>query len=233
MIMKNRNKLLICQLLVVGALLFLISSCKKSDDTGNQTVTDIDGNVYHTVTIGTQVWMVENLKVTRYNDGTEIPLVKDNYLWTTLSTPGYCWFKNDSATYGQTYGAMYNWYAVNTGKLCPAGWHVPTDAEWTTLTDYLGGLTVAGGKLKETGTLHWSDPNTAATNESKFNLVPAGYRAFQNGTFLYLNENCTLWSSTTNTSSTASSRSVSNNSGEVLVISNMKTYGISVRCIKN
>ena len=117
------------------------------------TVTDIDGNVYHTVTIGTQTWMVENLKTTKYNDGTAIPLVTDSTAWLNLTTPGYCWYNNDAATYKNTYGALYNWFTVNTSKLAPSGWHVPTDAEWTTLITYLGGETVAGGQMKSTGTI--------------------------------------------------------------------------------
>src|SRR5450759_4787246 len=116
-----------------------------------QTVKDIDGNVYKTVTIGKQVWMVENLKTTKYNDGITIPLVIDNTAWTDLITPKYSWFNNDIAN-KEVYGALYNWYTVNTNKLCPKGWHIPTDEEWTTLTTYLGGEGVAGGKLKETGT---------------------------------------------------------------------------------
>ena len=99
--------------------------------------TDADGNVYHTVTIGTQTWTVENLKTSKYNDGTKIPLVTDGTTWGNLTTPGYCWHNNDAATNKATYGALYNWYAVNTGKLAPSGWHVPTDAEWTTLENYL------------------------------------------------------------------------------------------------
>lgn len=112
-----------------------------------QTVTDIDGNVYNTVEIGTQQWMAENLKVTS-NEGTAIPLVTDGIGWNNLTTPGYCWYNNDNTTYGDVYGALYNWYGVNAGNFCPVGWHVPTDAEWTVLNDYLGGSSVAGGKLK-------------------------------------------------------------------------------------
>ncbi|MDD4729737.1 MAG: FISUMP domain-containing protein, partial [Dysgonamonadaceae bacterium] len=100
------------------------------------TVTDIDDNVYHTVTIGTQVWMVENLKTTKYNDGTSIPLVSDGTAWSNLATPGYCFYNNDAAN-KSTYGALYNWFTVNTNKLAPTGWHVPTDAESTTLENYL------------------------------------------------------------------------------------------------
>ena len=101
--------------------------------------------------IGTQTWMAENLRSTTLNDGTDIPFVPDVTAWAALTTPGYCWFQSDSLGYG----ALYNWYTVNTGKLCPEGWHVPADEEWTILTDFLGGKSVAGGKLKEAGTYHW------------------------------------------------------------------------------
>jgi uncharacterized protein (TIGR02145 family) len=134
-----------------------------------QTVTDIDGNVYNTVTIGTQVWMKENLKTTKFSDGTDIPLMTD--VW---DAPNYGWYNNDSATYANPYGALYNGYSVKTGNLCPSGWHVPTNEEWTTLADYLDGDSVAGGKLKETGTTHWISPNTGATNETGFTALPGG-----------------------------------------------------------
>ena len=141
--------------------------------TDNETVTDVDGNVYHTVTIGTQVWMVENLKTTKYNDGTAIPLVTSLTVWASLSAPAYCWYNNE-ATNKSAYGALYNWYTINTGKLCPIGWHVPTKAEWTTLIDYLGGLSIAGNNLKESGTAHWNSPNTGATNSTGFTALPGG-----------------------------------------------------------
>ena len=147
-----------------------------------QTVTDIDSNVYHTVTIGTQVWMVENLKTTRYNDGQEIPLVTDTVSWENLTSPGYSWFNNDTV-FKKSYGALYNWYTVNTGKLAPAGWHVPTLTEWNTLAAFLGGNTTAGGKMKSTGTIEsdtglWYSPNTNATNSSGFTAIPGGYRHY-------------------------------------------------------
>ena len=155
----------------MGAFILLISSCSNNNIVNPAptplTATDIDGNVYHTVTIGTQIWMVENLKTTRYNDGSPIPFVTDSSSWSNLTTPGYCWYNNDT-TNKNTYGALYNWFAVNTGKLAPTGWHVPTDDEWTTLTTYLGGESIAGGKLKETGTTHWRTPNAGATNEIGF-----------------------------------------------------------------
>src|SRR5664279_5386678 len=129
-----------------------------------QTLQDIDGNVYKNVTIVKQILMAENLKTTKFNDGTSIPLVRENSAWKDMNSPSFCWYNNDATTNKNNYGALYNWYTVNTNKLCPSGWHVPSDAEWTTLRTYLGGDSVAGGKLKETGTTHWKSPNTGATN---------------------------------------------------------------------
>lgn len=141
-----------------------------------ETVTDIDGNTYKTLQIiskgehkGSQTWMAENLKTTKFNDGSAIPLEIGS--WTDLSTPAYCWYNNTD----NTYGALYNWYAVNTEILCPVGWHVPTHEEWEILFSYFGGYTEAGGKLKESGTSHWKSPNTG-TNESGFTALPGGVR---------------------------------------------------------
>jgi uncharacterized protein (TIGR02145 family) len=157
---------------VLGAKITMLENTLKAGG----IVTDVDGNSYNTV-VGTQTWMAENLKVARYKNGTTIPLVTDNKAWAGLGTPGYCWYNNDEATNEATYGALYNWFTVNTGNLCPADWHVPTDAEWTTLITYLGGGSVAGGKLKETGTTHWFSPNYGATNETGFTALPGGNRS--------------------------------------------------------
>lgn len=199
---------------------------------GTGTVTDIDGNVYNTVTIGTQIWMVENLKVTKYNNGTAIPLITDGAAWTSLTTPGYCWYNNDYTTYGSVYGALYNWHTVNTGNLCPIGWHVPTDAEWTTLTDYLGGLSIAGGKLKETGTSHWAIPNTGATNESGFTALPGGWRGYD-GSFHDITYTGYWWSSTQNGSSAWERELYQGNATVSRNGSNSKFVGFSVRCKKD
>ena len=171
--MKN-STLIEVHLLVVSALVvLLVTGCKKDND--DSTVTDIDGNVYKTITIGAQVWMKENLKVTKLNDGTAIELVINDDDWGISTSPGYCWYDND-VNNKNLYGGLYNGYCVITGKLCPTGWHVPTDSEWTELSDYLGGDDVAGGKMKETGTTHWLSPNTDANNESGFTGLPGGYR---------------------------------------------------------
>ncbi len=126
-------------------------------------VTDADGNVYYTVTIGAQVWMAANLRVTHYNNGTSV-------------SGNYWWYNNDSLSLGKTFGALYNNNAVSTGKLAPTGWHVATNMDWQTLTTYLGGETPAGGKLKEAGTTHWLSPNDQATNETDFTALPGGER---------------------------------------------------------
>jgi uncharacterized protein (TIGR02145 family) len=138
-------------------------------------VGDADGNSYNPVVIGTQTWLKENLRTTRYNDGTSIPNVTGNAAWAGLTAPAWCWYNNDPGYKGD-YGALYTWYTVKTGKLCPTGWHVPSDAEWTVLENLAGGLTVAGGKLKETGLLHWSAPNTGAADTYGFAALPGGWR---------------------------------------------------------
>jgi uncharacterized protein (TIGR02145 family) len=142
----------------------------KKGDFNN--VTDIDGNVYSTVTIGTQVWMAEDLKTTHYTDGTPIPYVTDNPEIVNLKSGAYCWFNNEESN-KTIYGAVYNWYAT-ADKLCPVGWHVSTYSDWATLIDYCGGWELAGGKLKEAGAIHWDAPNTGATNETGFTALPAG-----------------------------------------------------------
>jgi uncharacterized protein (TIGR02145 family) len=200
--------------------------------TATPNVVDIDGNVYHTITIGTQVWMVENLKTTRYNDGTAIPLVTDSTAWAALTTPGYCWYNDDSATYKSTYGAIYNWYAVNTVKLAPTGWHVPTDSEWTVLTTYLGGESVAGGPLKETGTTHWISPNTGATNTTGFSALPGGYRNF-NGAFNLIGNYGYWWSSMAFDATTSWLRIMYSYNANVFRYNLNDADGLSVRCLRN
>jgi uncharacterized protein (TIGR02145 family) len=200
--------------------------------TGALTVADIDGNFYNTIAINTQVWMKENLKTTKYNDGASIPIVTDPTAWTNLSTHGYCWYNNDLTTYSAIYGALYNWYSVSTGKLCPTGWHVPTDAEWTELISYLGGESIAGGKLKESGTAHWVNPNTGAANETGFTALPGGGRNFD-GPFLSIGTIGLWWSSTTDFTDNAWNRMMFYDNVNVTRNYTTKRGGFSVRCIKN
>ena len=191
LLQANTDTVGITGVLNVKNNLVVSGNIKISGSTVQDTslVTDMDGNTYKTIRIGQQIWMAEDLKTSKYNDGTAIPLVTNNTEWAELTTPGYCWYNNDAATYKATYGALYNWYTVNTGKLCPTGWHVPTDAEWAILITYLGGESVAGDKLRETGT-------TGATNESGFTALPSGYR-YDNGTFYYIGDELGAWWSAT------------------------------------
>ena len=199
-------------------------------------ITDSEGNSYKTVTIGKQTWMAENLKVSKYSDGTTIPSVTDNIQWAQLSTAAWAYYNND-ATNNAKYGKLYNWYAVSkttngNKNVCPSGWHVPTDTEWVVLTDYLGGENVAGGKMKEVDTINWVSPNTDATNTSLFTALPGGVRFF-NGGYGNIGSLGFWWSSTDYNSNTWSRRL--KNSDGVFDSSNVskKTDGLSVRCLKD
>lgn len=157
-------------------------------------LSDVDGNIYKTVEIGTQVWMAENLKTTKYNDGSNIQHIEDNAQWENTSSGAYCNYSNDEAT-GSVYGKLYNYYAVETNKLCPAGWHVPSQDEWIVLKEYLGGDQVAGGKMREPGTSHWLETNENVTNESGFTALPSGQR-FPDGRSWNMNIGGYWWSTT-------------------------------------
>jgi len=208
-------------------------------------VKDIEGNKYKTIKIGTQEWMAENLRTTKYNDGTKILVVTDDDQWGNDSIPMMCWFNNNRATYAAKYGALYNWYVINPGtngnkNVCPTGWHVPSDAEWTTLINYLdphaeGGdkwKNVAGGKMKSTGTDFWVSPNTDATNSSGFSGLPGGYRGF-NGTFLGFGASGNWWSSTEDSTNAAWYRALHYVNGDVDRLSYSKAFGFSVRCLRD
>ena len=236
--MKNKNRVWIYSLVVMGFVLMLSNGCKKKDDNkGNSTpipttITDIDGNVYHTVTIGTQVWMVENLKVTKYRNGDPIPNITDGTQWGNLTIGAYCNYNND-ANNTATYGRLYNWYALNDSRnIAPSGWHVPTDAEWTELTNYLGGESVAGGKLKEIGTTHWYSPNSGATNETGFTALPGGSRG-TDGSFDNIGSNGNWWSATESLASRARGRGLHYDFSDVSWSDYPKELGFSVRCVRD
>ncbi len=195
-------------------------------------VSDTDGNVYQYITIGTQTWMAENLKTTRYNDGSAITLDTNTTTWGSLTTEAYCWYNNDSITNRNTYGALYNWYAVNTGKLAPKGWHVPSDSEWEVLGNYLGGDAVAGGPLKEAGTLHWASPNTGATNTTGFSARPGGWRS-NIGAFSTIGDGGGWWSSTAYDASDSWYRYMSYNGVSVGRYNYYHIDGFSVRCLRD
>jgi uncharacterized protein (TIGR02145 family) len=194
-------------------------------------ILDIEGHGYHEVTIGTQTWLVENLKTTKYNNGDAIPYVTDDTEWNTLTYGGYCNCNNFSG-HVNPYGRLYNWYAVSDNRnLCPTGWHVPEDSEWTTLINYLGGQDIAGAKLKERGTTHWDSPNADATNESGFSALPGGHR-YTTGGFAYFGYNGTWWSST-DAGSTVENIILTSTNSTVHLNNFPKSEGSSVRCIKD
>ncbi len=202
------------------------------------TVTDIDGNVYKTVRIGDQLWMADNLRTTRYSNGDPIPHVTDRVAWVALTTPAYCWYGDSETTFGATYGALYNWYAADSASndnrsICPAGWHIPTEAEWTTLTTYLGGIDVAGGKMKEAGTSHWLAPNTGATNGSKFSGLPGGYRGYTNGAYDNVGLFGHWWSSTSRDASQAWGEGLFALEAPANHSPSVKKNGFSIRCVKD
>ncbi|MFH1118285.1 MAG: FISUMP domain-containing protein [Bacteroidota bacterium] len=195
-------------------------------------VIDIENNSYTTVVLGNQEWMGENLKVALYNNGESIQQVFSSTDWSALSTGGWCWMNNDNQ-YEIPYGKLYNYYAVTDSRnLCPAGWHVPTDTEWTILSDYLGGTAVAGGKMKETGTVHWNTPNNGATNTSSFTGVAGGYRT-NDGTFSNFGNHGIWWSSTEMNAGFSWYRSIFYNTSSLTRGNNQKKYGFSVRCVRS
>ena len=200
-------------------------------------LTDVDGNEYDTVRIGNQVWMKENLRVTKYRNGNPIPTNLDNAQWSA-ATEGAFSVHLDNDTNDLTYGKLYNWYAVADPRgLCPTGWHVPSDAEWTSLENFLGGASVAGGKMKSMGTIQagtglWDDPNTAADNSSGFTGLPGDFRSY-NGNYGYIGLFGYWWSSTDTTSPDAWSRDLNYSNANSRRLNYDKTDGFSVRCLKD
>jgi len=228
--MKKRTKIRIFPFLLMGIFLLIINGFEK-DEVITAKVTDIDGNVYKTVRIGSQVWMAENLKVTHYRNGDAIPNVKDEGQWELSEKGAYCNYDNSNSN-GNTFGRLYNWYAVNDPrKIAPKGWHVPSNAEWRVLTAYLGDAYVAGGKLKEKGLAHWKFPNHEANNISGFNALPGGFRNFAGG-FEYIFWGCGFWSSSS-LNDDATVFLLDYNTSDFAEIVEGHRFGRSVRCIKD
>lgn len=226
--------------IIAGILTIGPGSCKKDDRAENGfiagAVTDIDGNVYQTITLDNQEWMAENLKTTRLNDGRRINSPgDDNQAWMNNVSGAYSWYNNDVSN-KDIYGALYNWYAVNSGRLCPAGWHVPSDAEWTIINKFLAGN--SGGKLKGSHTGRWQGSNIDATNEAGFNALPGGVRfsgtssGITGGAFYYKGKTGRWWSSSEHSASEAWYRSIYFDSGNVYRSYNSKATGFSVRCVR-
>lgn len=200
-------------------------------NTSANTVTDINGNSYKTVTIGTQVWMAENLRTTKYKDGSSIPNVTDNSQWWALTTGAWSNYNNNSQN-DNTYGKLYNWHAVNTGKLCPTGWHVPTDAEWTVLTDYLSANGHSGTEGKALKSTTGWNSNVNGTDNYGWNGLPGGYRSFD-GYFISFGYGGYWWSSSYAARSDGVYRFLNYFSDGVYSYNYDKDYGFSVRCLRD
>ncbi|HPH99465.1 MAG TPA: fibrobacter succinogenes major paralogous domain-containing protein [Chitinophagaceae bacterium] len=251
----KQKRFLTISLGVVGILaLISLYSCKKNNTSPTPRPLDInkdiDGNHYDTVRIGKQLWMVQPLKVTRYNDSTPIPYIINGNDWATTTTGARCYYGNniggttistsDSDTYAATYGALYNWAAVHSGKLAPKGWHIADTTEWNTLIGTLnsnpnftgGNDPTVGGMLKETGTTHWAPPNTGANNSSRLKTLPAGLRK-NDGGFVNFSKNAYFWSSTGLNDSTAYFQSLLYNSANVFRLNNSKLLGCLVLCVQD
>lgn len=228
------------KLLLFAGLVAAMASCKKEETPAPDTsIRDADGNVYHEVKIGTQTWLLENLRTTKFRNGDPIPNVTDFTQWKNLSTPAYCTYNNDGSIAANE-GRLYNWFTVTDSRgICPPGYHIPTRDEWITLRDYLGGENVAGGKMKSTGEDYWTG-NVGATNESGFTGKGAGLRS----TALYADEDYQHrkslgmhWSSTgilppgNDVSAWYFHLQYNIPNGMVSFID--KTCGLSIRCIKD
>lgn len=199
------------------------------------TVTDIEGTTYKTITIGTQTWMAENLRTTRYRNGEEIPEVTNNTAWKNLSTDAYCNYENSTdKDHIATFGRLYNWFAVSDSRnLAPEGWHTATDADWSLLEAFLGNSTVAGGKLKETTPLHWAAPNAGNSNLSGFTALPGGRREYTDGSFINLGYDGFWWTSSAYNPDYSWYRYMHYNVSDCYRANFHKQYGFSVRCVKD
>ena len=225
--MINRKKWL--PFLLIAGLIFVNFGCEKKKDPEDR-ITDADGNVYTSVTIGDQVWMKENLRTTHFSDGSPIRLISDNTEWSQASEAGYCWYNNELSQ-KDIYGALYNWYAANKTSLCPAGWHVSTNDEWTALVAFLGGESVAGRELKEAGTSHWISTAADVTNSSSFTALPGGFRSNGNGTFTSLGQIGNFWSIVLN--GLERYRQMTSAGSDAKLYLGSATNGFSVRCVRD
>lgn len=207
-------------------LILLFTGCEKKEDPA-------DTDLYESVTIGDQVWMVHNLDVVTYRNGDPIPLVTDSVDWISSTDGAYCNYNNDESLGGE-YGRLYNWHAVNDSrKLAPEGWHIPTNAEWQKLINYLGGVDEAGGKLKEAGLEHWLSPNTEGTNSSGFTALPGGFRSETDGTFSSMGGQGFWWLSSESANDRAHTALLSTITAKAYSNDNAKVLGAYVRCIKD
>ena len=226
------------------AIILLAFSCKKSSPNSNTNtsvsckpgngVMDIDGNSYTSIIIGTQEWTVENLTVTRYKNNDAIGNITDNTAWSNATTGGWCYYNND-VTNSPTYGKLYNWFAVSDPRgLAPTGWHIPSEIEWQTLITYLGGDSLAGGKMKEKGLAHWTQTDSTVTNSSCYDGLPGGERNYNiNTPFFQLGDYGNWWTSSTAPNNEAWEFNLIMSNSFIDQAQAPKMQGYSVRCIKD
>lgn len=213
-----------------SAAVVLFSPVLFNTDLTYGTVTDADYNEYKTIQIGSQTWMAENLKTTVFRNGAQIGNLTVVSAWSTYTLDAFCWYDNNVA-FKTIYGGLYNWYAVNTGNLCPAGWHVPSSGEFETLITFLGGEGEAAVKLKESSSDHWLPSDAGADNESGFSALPGGFLSA--GEFLFFRSAGYWWSSSESNPASASCITIGNNINPIGVDTRSKTTGMSIRCIKD
>lgn len=243
---------------IFGVIILVISislgqSCKKEDASPveDATIKDVEGNVYKTTIIGNQTWMAENLKTTKLNDGTAIQNVTDDTEWSELTMSAYCWYNNDASSNKGTYGALYNWYSVNSGKLCPLGWHVPTNAEWTELEEFLvtNGYNYDGSGFDNKFAKALADSsgwnpsyNVGAVgntdfankrNATGFTALPGGVRDANQKIFGSIGNYGMWWTSTETSATTAWDRGLANSTNSIGGLKVLKSHGFSVRCLKD
>jgi len=242
--MKIKNGFKISLPVIIYGILILSSSCEmisNNQEVSYGSLTDQDGNTYKTVVIGTQTWMAENLKTTKYNNNDAIPVITSNSVWSTRTSPAYSWYDNDETIYKPLYGALYNWHAVNTGKLCPVGWHVPTDNEFKTFETYLGMSEALADSLnwRETdlGTQMKNSTGWAAdgngTNTSGFSALPGGFRYYSDGTFNNEGTISYWWCSDESSSTTGYYRRLDGSKDGIYRGGAIKAAGKYVRCVKD
>lgn len=240
--MKKKDRIFVHLLIIIALVLIFTSGCKKDNPVISYgSMTDQDGNTYKTVEIGTQTWMAENLKTTKYSDNSTIPNVTSNSAWIRLTTPGYCWYDNNETTNKPKYGALYNWYTATTGKLCPTGWHVPTDAEFKTLEMFLGMTQVQADGTSWHGTDQGTQmKNTTGwkagengTNTSGFSALPGGFRYYADGSFFNESTLSYWWCSNESSPTTGYYRRLDGNNAGVFREGTIKAAGKYIRCVKD
>jgi len=234
--MKKKLTIPVDKVILVFFVLIFFVSCKKDASDSDKTplvigsIMDSEGNSYKVIQLGKQIWMGENLRSSRLSDNTYLEFWGDEHIDNMV--PAYSIY-DQNYSFRQDYGFLYNFAAIETNKLCPVGFHVPGKDDWLALADYLGGVGIAGGKLKEKGTFHWNSPNTRATNESLMSIIPGGSR-LSNNLFHLMGKEAHLWTSTSASPEEAFSMLISNTHGQLNVIEySLKTNAYSIRCMRN